>query len=88
MKTKIMNKDTLSLGQKKSNKILGRHITLPVSSKGSIHWVPQPFEQHRNVPLQAISELHSKSHDVDVAGIRYGHWPTFLGKPGMDMIKY
>lgn len=43
---------------------------LPVKMSGSMHWVPQPFEQHLVVPLQAKSELHSKSHDVDVAGIK------------------
>lgn len=60
-------------------------VHLPVKSRGSTHCVPQPLEQHLVVPLQARSELHSKSHEVDVAGTRYGHWPTFLGKPAMTI---
>lgn len=43
---------------------------IPVNIKGSMHCVPQPFEQHLMVPLQAMSELHWKSQEVAAAGIK------------------
>lgn len=55
-------------------------MVLHVRLSGSVHWVPQPFEQHLDVPLQARSELHSKSQKEELAGTKYGHCPPFRGK--------
>lgn len=41
-----------------------------VNIRGSRHWVPQPLEQHFVVPLHTKSELHSKSQELEAAGMR------------------